>query len=81
MKNYKILLFIFLMAPLFTFSQEKAKDSVVEKPERPAFESSSIVDNQTNVRREVSRWSVDCQYTGMHSLYTGILKHVTVHRQ
>ena len=49
MKNYKILLFIFLMAPLFTFSQEKVKDSVVEKPERPAFESSSLVDNQTNV--------------------------------
>lgn len=37
------------MAPLFTFSQEKVKDSVVEKPERPAFESSSLVDNQTNV--------------------------------
>ena len=37
------------MAPLFTFSQEKAKDSVVEKPERPAFESSSLIDNQTNV--------------------------------
>jgi len=49
MKNYKILLFTFLMAPLFTFSQEKVKDSVVEKPERPAFESSSLVDNQTNV--------------------------------
>ncbi len=49
MKNYKILLFTFLIAPLFTFSQEKVKDSVAEKPERPAFESSSIVDNQTNV--------------------------------
>lgn len=37
------------MAPIFCFSQEKAKDSIEEKPERPAFESSSIIDNQTNV--------------------------------
>tara|TARA_R110000868_G_scaffold114364_3_gene306563 strand:- start:4033 stop:4902 length:870 start_codon:yes stop_codon:yes gene_type:complete len=49
MKNYKILLFTLLIAPLFAFSQEKAKDSVVDKPERPAFESSSLIDNQTNV--------------------------------
>ena len=53
MKNYKILLFTFLILPLFSFSQEEAKDSIVEKvvdkPERPAFESSSLVDNQTNV--------------------------------
>lgn len=49
MKNYKILLFTFLIVPLLGFSQEKAKDSIVEKPERPAFESSSIIDNQTNV--------------------------------
>lgn len=49
MKNYKILLFTFLIVPLLSFSQEKTKDSIVEKPERPAFESSSIIDNQTNV--------------------------------
>ncbi|WP_445954703.1 DUF5777 family beta-barrel protein [Yeosuana sp.] len=49
MKNYKILLFTFLIVPLLSFSQEKAKDSVVEKPERPAFESASLIDNQTNV--------------------------------
>lgn len=53
MKNYKILLFTFLILPLFSFSQENAEDSVVEKviekPERPAFESSTLVDNQTNV--------------------------------
>lgn len=49
MKNYKILLFTFLIIPLFSFSQDKAKDSIVDKPERPAFESSSIIDNQTNV--------------------------------
>lgn len=34
---------------MFCISQEKAKDSIVEKPERPAFESSSIIDNQTNI--------------------------------
>lgn len=49
MKNYKIIFFSFLMLPIFVFSQEKTKDSIVEKPERPAFESSSIIDNQTNV--------------------------------
>ena len=37
------------MAPILIFSQNKAKDSIVDKPQRPAFESSSIVDNQTNV--------------------------------
>jgi len=49
MKNYKILLLTFLIAPLFCFSQEQAKDSIVDKPERDAFESSTLVDNQTNV--------------------------------
>ncbi len=49
MKNYKILLFIFLIAPLFTFSQDVEKDSIVDKPERPAFESSNIIDNPTDL--------------------------------
>ena len=31
------------------FSQEKENDSIVDKPERDAFESSTLVDNQTNV--------------------------------
>jgi len=48
MKTYKILLFAFLIVPVFCFSQEKAKDSIVDKPERPAFESSTLIDNQTN---------------------------------
>ena len=48
MKTYKILLFAFLIVPVFCYSQEKAKDSIVDKPERPAFESSTIIDNQTN---------------------------------
>jgi hypothetical protein len=48
MKNFKILLLAFLILPLFTFSQ-KEKDSIKEKLERPAFESSFIIDNPTNV--------------------------------
>ena len=49
MKNYKILLFTFLILPLIVFSQDKVKDSVIDKPERAAFESSFIIDNPTNV--------------------------------
>ena len=48
MKNFKILLFTFLIVPLFCFSQEKTKDSIVDKPERPAFEGSTLIDNQTS---------------------------------
>ena len=39
MKKYKILLFVLLIIPALCFSQKKAKDSIVEKPARPAFES------------------------------------------
>ena len=49
MKNYKTLLFAFFLIPLSVFSQDKVKDSIVDKPERPAFESSFIIDNPTNV--------------------------------
>jgi hypothetical protein len=49
MKKIKILLLAFLIVPMLCLSQETAKDSIVDKPERPAFESSSIIDNQTNV--------------------------------
>ena len=49
MKNFKILLFTFIILPLVVFSQNKVKDSVTDKPERPAFESSFIIDNPTNV--------------------------------
>ena len=48
MKNYKILLLAFFILPLLTFSQ-KDKDTIKEKLERPAFESSFIIDNPTNV--------------------------------
>jgi len=50
MKNYKILLFAFLILPLLVFSQKIEKDTIIkDKPERAAFESSYIIDNPTNV--------------------------------
>ena len=49
MKNYKILLFVFIMLPLIVFAQKKETDSIIKKPERPAFESSTLIDNATNV--------------------------------
>ena len=51
MKNYKIALFILLILPFFAIAQEEeTKEEVVkEKLERQAFESSSIIDNATNV--------------------------------
>ena len=56
MKNYLILLFVFLMLPLIGIAQEdetkKETDTVVkvkEKLERAAFESSFIIDNPTNI--------------------------------
>ncbi len=49
MKNYIILLFAFLMLPLLVVSQEMKKDTVQDKPERPAFESLTLIDNPTNV--------------------------------
>ena len=57
MKNYIILLFIFLMLPFIAIAQEddakKENDTIVkkvkEKLERPAFDSSFIIDNPTDV--------------------------------
>lgn len=55
MKKYIILLFIFLSVPFLAIAQEddskKEEDTteVKEKPERPAFESSYIIDNPTDV--------------------------------
>jgi hypothetical protein len=49
MKNCKILLIAFLLIPLWAVSQEVEQDSIQDKPERPAFESSTLIDNQTNV--------------------------------
>ncbi|MDH5413781.1 MAG: hypothetical protein OEW87_06565, partial [Flavobacteriaceae bacterium] len=62
MKNFKILLLAFLMAPLFIFSQDKEKDSVIDKPERSAFESSFIIDNPTNVLFDKNAMEVTMQH-------------------
>jgi hypothetical protein len=51
MKKFKIIFIALLIVPAMVFSQEKVKDTtkVKEKLERPAFESSYIIDNPTNV--------------------------------
>jgi len=49
MRKYKIVLIALLSSHFFVLSQEKAKDSIVDKPERPAFESTILIDNQTDV--------------------------------
>jgi len=37
------------MLPLLALAQTKQKDSIVDKPERPAFDSATLIDNPTNV--------------------------------
>ncbi len=49
MKKLSFLYIFLLISPLAMLSQEMEKDSVVDKPERPAFESSYIVDTPTDV--------------------------------
>ncbi|MGB5244778.1 MAG: DUF5777 family beta-barrel protein [Lutimonas sp.] len=55
MKKYITLLLIFLAFPFLALAQEddstteEVQEEVVDKPERPAFESSFIVDNPTDV--------------------------------
>ena len=49
MKSSRILCFALLLFHLGLFSQKKAKDSIEDKPARPAFESSFIIDNPSNV--------------------------------
>ncbi|MEO1013109.1 MAG: DUF5777 family beta-barrel protein [Bacteroidota bacterium] len=49
MRSLRIICFALLLFPVCLFTQKKAKDSVVEKPARPAFESSFILDNPNNV--------------------------------
>ena len=51
MKNYLGLFIVFLFFPILTIAQddEQKEEKVKEKLERPAFESSAIIDNQTNV--------------------------------
>jgi hypothetical protein len=70
MKNYKILLFTFLMLPILVFSQEKEKDTIIkDKPERAAFESSYIIDNPTNVL--LSKNALEVQMSHRFGLING----------
>jgi hypothetical protein len=53
MKKFSFIFVFLLIAPLFLFSQETEQDTteqkVKERPERPAFESSYIIDNPTDL--------------------------------
>lgn len=49
MKKLHLIYVFLLLLPLSIIAQEKAKDSVVDKPERAAFESSYIIDTPTDV--------------------------------
>lgn len=49
MKLHKIVLFSFLLVTVGAWAQEAEMDSIQDKPERPAYESSYIIDNPTNI--------------------------------
>lgn len=56
MKNIKLLIWLLVFLPVFTFAQEEVEDSTEvatedtrDKLERAAYESSQIIDNNTNV--------------------------------
>jgi len=49
MKKLQLIYVFLLLFPLSFVAQETAKDSVVDKPQRPAFESSYIIDTPTDV--------------------------------
>lgn len=49
MQYFKILLFAFSISVFTVVSQETKKDTIPEKPARPAFEGSYLINNPTNV--------------------------------
>ncbi|WP_298370815.1 DUF5777 family beta-barrel protein [uncultured Lutibacter sp.] len=61
MKNYKTLLFIFLILPFLVNAQEETKKKK-EKLERDAFESSLIIDNPSNVLLSKNALEVQMQH-------------------
>jgi len=71
MKTYIKLLFIFLLVPFSVMAQdEEVKEKKVkEKVERPAFESSFIIDNPTNVL--YSKNTLEVQMSHRFGLITG----------
>ena len=50
------------MLPFLALTQEKKKDSIIDKPERPAFESSTIINNQSNVLFNKNTLEVQMQH-------------------
>ena len=52
MKNSKLLIWILVFLPIFAFAQEEevaTTEKKADKPERPAYESALIIDNNTDV--------------------------------
>ncbi len=49
MKNYRYIFIACLIVPFLGLSQTQETDSIVDKPQRPAFESSYIIDMPTDV--------------------------------
>ena len=49
MKKFILVSLLLLVYPVCFYAQEKVKDTVPDKPERPAFESSYIIDNPTDI--------------------------------
>lgn len=52
MKKYKLLIWLLVLVPIVVFAQEETTETTekpVDKPERPAFESALIIDNNTDV--------------------------------
>ncbi len=50
------------MLPFLALTQEKKKDSIIDKPERPAFESATLIDNATNVLFNKNTLEVQMQH-------------------
>ena len=72
MKNYIKLFIVLLIFPLFVVAQEEEpekEEKVKEKVERPAFESSFIIDNPTNVL--FSKNTLEVQMSHRFGLITG----------
>jgi len=61
MKNFKTILFVFLIVPFLVTAQED-KEEKKERLERDAFESSFIIDNPTNVLLSKNALEVQMQH-------------------
>lgn len=64
MKNFKYILIALLLLPLAVFSQEQTpqEDLVKDKPERAAFDGSTLIDTQTNVLNQKNTLEIVLQH-------------------